>query len=78
MKTKIETLLLTNKLDVRTPQEAAYDALMDGAGYPADEAVFLSDMTDLPPYGSRMDTERFWEEMFPRELGMLPLSGSTA
>lgn len=78
MKTKIETLFSINKLDARTPQEAAYDALMDGAGYPADEAVFLSDLTDLPPYGSRLDTERFWEEMYPRELSMLPLGVSGA
>ena len=76
MKTKIETLFLTNKLDARTPQEAAYDALMDGASYSADEAEYSSNLTDLPPYGSRKDTQRFWEEMFPRELSMLPLGGA--
>lgn len=72
MKTQTETIFPVNQLDMRTPEEIAYDSLMDGAGFSADEAAYMADLTDQPPYVLEA-TNRELEELFPRELGMLPV-----
>jgi hypothetical protein len=75
-----EILTKITNLDARSPEELRFDDLMDGTELlTADEALYASDLTETPPYGHRTDhVERYWEELYPAELGVIPVGDTVS